>query len=73
MDLFRACFDFATEAILVSARGIFAPADRGMVVPMASEAGVKSAGSETKSERDANSKQALRYGLQKYGNFMLLL
>jgi DNA helicase-2/ATP-dependent DNA helicase PcrA len=56
---FRACLDFATEGISDSGRGIFATDDRGTGVPMASEAGVKSTGTEAESPRGGKSRQAL--------------
>jgi hypothetical protein len=55
----RACLDFAPEGIFASGRGIFAPADGDVGIPTASEAWEKSTGSEVKSTRGVNSKQAL--------------
>jgi radical SAM superfamily enzyme YgiQ (UPF0313 family) len=60
---FRACFDFATEGIFASDRGIFATVEGGVGCPTAREAGAKSTGSEVKSPRGVNSKQALNMKL----------
>ncbi len=45
-EMLRGCLDFATERIYDPVRGIFARAEGGIGVPMASEVGVKSAKQE---------------------------